>query len=108
MSKIVIKVNPLLVVQEEEIKEMLPQYYEAFLKDLKGFDAESVTKEIILESIPTESVLVNHACSWNNVHLVGSRVMIVATINDKFAFVEIMNKAQQIPQIYRIEDLGSF
>lgn len=100
-----IKVNPLLVEQEAEIKEVVPKFYEAFKKDLKDFDAESATKEIILDSIPTESVLINHACIWNKVDLIGKRAMIVATINDKFAFVEIMDTVRKNPEIYRLEDL---
>jgi hypothetical protein len=106
VPKIEIKVNPLLLTQEAEIKEVVPKFYEAFRKDLKDFDVEGATKEIILDSIPTEPVLVNHACIWNNPFAIGKRVMIVATINDKFAFVEMMNN--DAPQIYRLEDLGSF
>jgi hypothetical protein len=99
----------LLLAQEAEIKDIVPKFYEAFKKDLKGFDVEGATKEIILDSIPTESVLINHACLWNKVDLIGNRAMIVATINNKFAFVEIVvGKAPQMPQIYRLEDLGTF
>jgi hypothetical protein len=106
VTKIEVKVNPLLLAQEAEIKDIVPKFYEAFKKDLKGFDVEGATKEIILDNVPTESVLINYACSWNNPFAIGKRVMIVATINNKFAFVEM--EGVKLPQIYRLEDLGTF
>lgn len=105
-----IKVNPALMKHEDEIKEVVSKLFGAFKLDRGAMfdDIVRTTEEIKLDNIPITPSEVNWCCIWNNPKDLHTRVMIVATIDDKWAFVEFVPRPNEYkhPAIFRLQDLN--